>query len=459
MTQQRHDRRLKSWSHAYGVTCDAVALKTSGDWTRVLELAESSGRPLIPRGAGLSWTDIAMADHGLAATTAGMSQIVAFDAQAGAITAQGGATLRMILNAVEPHGWTLRCLPGSLDITLGGAIACNVHGKDAHRQGAFCEQVESLALLDGRSRRHRVQRTRNPRLFDATAGGMGLTGLIAEATLALAPLPSSHIAYREISIDSMAALQDLVAQANDHDFIWGWMDPARAMHGEVRALASLGTWDMRKSPGEGKGSSAPAIPWSMMAPFVTAARGQQAMSLLHRWCLQRHDEADRTMSKPWRDVLFPHARLAGLDRLFARSGFTELQAIIPLDRLEQLFDGLRALPEANRLRAFLVSFKVHRASPGFLTFAGEGLGISFVTTVFDQEARDLEHRLAALRALIARCRRRINLHRDGGIPLSMTQAMYPGFDNFLKVKVELDPGDIINSGFWARLMESRRHDG
>jgi hypothetical protein len=196
----------------------------------------------------------------------------------------------------------------------------------------------------------------------------------------------------------------------------------------------------------------------LLAPFVSTGRAQRWMSRIHGWARKQCVRQFGPNTLPWREALFPHARLTGLDRLFARSGFVELQAILPRSKLDGFFAGLRSLQPRERLTAFLVSFKVHRASRGFLTYSGDGLGLSFVSTVFDQDAERLSIQLQALRDLITRHGGRINLHRDGAIPLSMAQEMYPGFKTFLEVKQVLDPNGCITSGYWSRLIASDCHD-
>jgi decaprenylphospho-beta-D-ribofuranose 2-oxidase len=457
VTNTPDDRYLKSWSHAFGATCRQITLNDEKSWMQALQIARREQRALIPRGGGLSWTDITMMENGLVASTAGMSGVTAFDAAAGEITVRGGTMLRDILETIEPQGWTLRCLPGSLEVTLGGAIACNVHGKDTHHHGAFCEQLAGMTLLDGRGERHRLVWPKDATAMDATAGGMGLTGLVAEAVLKLTPLPGTHLGCRALAIEGSSALRTIAETAAEHDFLWGWLDPTQAMAGHVHALATLASWapgtgfEAPDRPPRNNTSVRNILPWGLMAPLVTAVRGQRAMSLLHRVRRGRLSKGGPPVKRHWRDVLFPHARIQGLNRLFARSGFAEVQAIVPLDRVADVFNGLGAMAPAQRLPAFLVSFKVHRASPGLLTFAGDGLGLSFVTTVFDQDMPTLQVQLGQLRNLLETCGGRINLHRDGTIPPAMARRMYPGFSDFATVKHRFDPDNILRSGAWMRL--------
>jgi decaprenylphospho-beta-D-ribofuranose 2-oxidase len=239
----RNSHTLRSWSHQYQAQAETLDLDDPGkQWLIALNRAGDERRPLIPRGAGLSWTDIAMAEGGLVATTASMNAVTAFDTAGGRITAQSGIGLGDLLERILPHGWTLNCLPGSLDVTLGGAIGCNVHGKDTFHHGAFCEQIERLSLADGKGQTHDLLRDADTSKFDAVAGGMGLMGLVCDATLKLSPVPASHIALEQHAVDGVGGMTDLIDSAGGCDFLWGWLEPKRAMLGEVRALATTRSW-------------------------------------------------------------------------------------------------------------------------------------------------------------------------------------------------------------------------
>ncbi|GEM_PF-5240829 len=459
MNDPRDSHTLRSWSHQYQAQAETLDLDDPGEqWLSALNRAGHEGRPLIPRGAGLSWTDIAMVEGGLVTNTVSMNAVTAFDMVNGRITAQSGIRLGDLLERTLLHGWTLNCLPGSLEVTLGGAIGCNVHGKDALHHGTFCEQIERLTLADGKGQIHDLHRDGDADAFDAVAGGMGLTGLVCDATLKLSPVPASHIALGQRVVEGVEGMIDLTDAAGDCDFLWGWLDPKRAMLGEVRALATTGSWTAHSK----KVSSRQGVPLMcalpLLAPFVTAGRAQRWMSRAHSWARKRCVRQPGPNSLPWREALFPHARLTGLDRLFSRSGFVELQAMLPRSELDGFFAGLRALQPYERLTAFLVSFKVHRVSRGYLTYSGDGLSLSFVSTVFDQDAERLSVQLQALRDLIARHGGRINLYRDGAIAPSMARQMYPGFKAFLEAKQDLDPNGCIASGYWSRLMATDCHD-
>lgn len=449
------DAHLRSWSHQYAMPCSLVDLVSIEDWRALLARAQADKKAVALRAAGLSWTDITMTKGGLVASTTNLGEILGFDTDAGSLTAQGGVTLKAIMETIVPHGWFLSCLPGSLDVTLGGAIACNVHGKDGHSNGTFCEQVEALNLIDGMGRKRHIDRSSGTDILKAVFGSMGLLGLITDATIKLRRIPSSSLRHQSIGVEGARNLGDFATRGLDHDFVWGWLDPQAAMRGQVHALAHCCNWADSEVQGTSPVRRKPCtpFPWRTLAPCLNAPKAQRAVSLAHQ--ARRRTHSSKTTHRPWREVLFPHDRFSGLNSLFHKRGFTEIQAVIPAETLESLFTEIEHLEHDDRLVAFLVSFKLHRKSEGMLAFSGAGIGLSFVTTVFDQDPDVLDHQLLTLRKLILASGGRINLHRDGNITWDMAEAMYPDLLRFQEIKQQLDPDTLLHSEFWDRLNRSR----
>lgn len=444
---------LKSWSRRHAWPAEVVTVASADDWHRLVERAGRENLPLIARGGGLSWTDIAMTAGGLVAMTGPMQHILDFDATAGVLTAQGGVSLRTLLDLILPAGWTLHSLPGSLDVTLGGAIGCNVHGKDAHRHGSFCEQVAQIVLADGGGACHRLTPVNDPEGFAAAAGGMGLLGLVCEATLHLTPLPPTTLHVTERRIEGATDLAGLFDTAGRHDFAWGWLDPAAAARGRIAAIVRQASWQVGQAAAVAPQRRGRTRPWRALAPFVSNSRLRRTLSWGH--VLRRHSlgQAGRTRTADWRRVLFPHEGLRGLDELFA-AGFVEVQAIVPAGRLAALFADLAGHADDTASRPFLVSFKLHRASIGDLAFAGDGIALAFVIAAAGVGHQSLEARRRVLRDAVLTCGGRINLARDDGLTLEEVCAMYPGFVSFATAKARFDPERRLVSAFWQRLADS-----
>ncbi len=142
---------------------------------------------LLPRGNGRSYGDTCLNDEGVLVDMRGRNRILSLDLQEGIVEAEAGTMLHEITERIAPHGWFLPVTPGTQFVTLGGALANDVHGKNHHRRGTFGRWVESFTLLRSDTGPLTCSRTQNPDFFAATIGGMGLTGIVTRVRLQLLP--------------------------------------------------------------------------------------------------------------------------------------------------------------------------------------------------------------------------------------------------------------------------------
>ena len=153
-----------------------------------------------------------------------INHFIEFDKATGKLTAEAGITLREILEVIVPSGWFLPVTPGTSYVTLGGAIASDVHGKNHHLAGTFGQHVTSLNILLGTGEVVTTAPKHHSDLFHATCGGMGLTGVIISATIQLLPIKSSLISQRTIKADCLEAACDAFESNSDATYSVAWID-------------------------------------------------------------------------------------------------------------------------------------------------------------------------------------------------------------------------------------------
>ena len=177
---------------------------------------------LIARGLGRSYGDSSLASTVL--QTQYLNHFQSFDETTGLLRCEAGVSLAQILEVFVPRGWFLPVTPGTRFVTVGGAIASDVHGKNHHISGTFCEHVTQMEMLLGNGEKITTSPTQHPELFHATCGGMGLTGIILSASIHLMPIKSSEIAQTTIKAPNLAAVLQAFEDHQDATYSVAWID-------------------------------------------------------------------------------------------------------------------------------------------------------------------------------------------------------------------------------------------
>ena len=401
------------------------------------------GRSLIPRGGGQSHGDAALNDGGAVLLTGRLDRMLSFDPAGGVLVAEAGVTVGDILGTFLPRAHALAVCPANPATTIGGAIAGDVHGSNHMRAGSFGDHVVWLDLVTPRGGLRRVSREEEPQLFEATAGGMGLTGIIVRAALRLAPVTSAFVAVRQQAVGSLDALIEQLesaTHAHEHasariDALAGGLATGRGVLVTADITTAEGrTWRPMRATALPAWSAALAriLPRRLVLRALAERRYRQAKS----GASARPMPLDRFVFQP--DAVSPSR---GLHRL------TRYQCVLPPDgtaaAIRRLLDIARRDGGAMRASAQAMG----RQGRGMLTFARPG-----VCLVLDLPARpdaaDLMHRLE-----------RETLDRGGRVSpagnVHLTDhgfaAMYPRLDEFRAVLARIDPDMRMQSDLARRL--------
>jgi len=215
--------RLTGWGMTEATVAEVALPRSADEVAGLVKGVGASG--VIARGLGRSYNNAAQNDGGLVVTTTGMCDVLSFDSGSGLVTCEAGVSLEQLITGFLPAGWFVPVSPGTRQVTVGGAIASDVHGKNHHAAGSFARHVTSFDLLMADGAVRTVTPESNPELFWATAGGMGLTGIILRATVRLKKVETSRLVVdtvRTADIDETMAY--LSATDKDYDYTVAWTD-------------------------------------------------------------------------------------------------------------------------------------------------------------------------------------------------------------------------------------------
>lgn len=405
------------------------------------ELSYGPAEGLLPFGNGRSYGDSCHNDAGrLIAMRAG-ARIRNFDPAAGVLSADAGVLLSDILALVMPQGFFLEVTPGTAQVTLGGAIANDVHGKNHHRRGTFGGSVLSFVLLGSDGARRICASDQNRSLFDATIGGMGLTGVIETATIRLMPVPSANVrqtAFRFGSIDGyFDAIDEIDAR---HEYSVAWID-------QLARGARLGRGVlMAGDHAEDGGAARPPRPPRLAIPV------SPPVNLLNRMTLKafnglyygRAPKHPTTGIVPWSSYFHPLDAIANWNRLYGPDGLFQHQSVYPADNAREVTIRLIECAQNHGAASFLTVLKRFgdMASPGLMSFPRPGFTL---TLDFANSGRRTLDMLNALDDIVIAAGGALNPYKDQRMSPRMFEASFP---EWRKLEALRDPA--LMSDFWRR---------
>ena len=407
----------------------------------------AAGRPALAYGRGRSYGDSCLNADGLLLETGRLDRFVAFDPATGLLEAQAGVTLAEVLAhvcrpAADGSAWFPAVLPGTRWVTLGGALANDVHGKNHHREGSFGCHVPGFTLLRGDGRVLACSALENPELYRATIGGLGLTGLVLDLKLRLRRVPGLMLAVEEIRTGSLDEFYAISAESEaGWEYAVAWVD-CRARGREVgRGIFSRAN----HAPGP-IGPVAPPEPRlrvPLTPPFPPLNR--LTLGLLNTLYRRRLGWRRRTLRlSPYAPVLFPLDAVAGWNRLYGRRGFYQYQCVLPpgsaRDAVAEMLDLVASTGEGS----FLAVLKTmgERRSPGLLSFPMPGTTLALD---FANRGPATLSLLDRLDAITRAARGRVYPAKDGRMSASTFAAGQPGLERF---RASVDPA--FSSSFWRR---------
>jgi decaprenylphospho-beta-D-ribofuranose 2-oxidase len=423
--------------------------------------AKAAGpRGAIARGLGRAYGDSAMNAGGLVVSSTGVSGLLELDHRRGTARVLAGTSLDSLLRDIVPQGWFVPVTPGTRHITVGGAIAADVHGKDHHATGSFGAHVQSLALGLPDGTRRTLTPHDDPDEFWATCGGMGLTGMVVEATVGLHAIETSLLRVDTDRVPDLDTLLTLLSEGGRrHRYSVAWVDflargPSLgrsvliqgdfARRDELPRVGQRGVRPRERDPlAYGRVPSVPAprvVPGGMLNKGSILAFNELWYRLHPR---RRRDEL-QSISR----FFYPLDLVDGWNRLYGSRGFLQWQCLLPFGAEDVLRHIVEALAQ-HRVPSFLAVLKYFGAAdPAPLSFAGPGWTLALDVPTADPTLGSLLDRLDDR---VAEAGGRLYLAKDSRLRPELLPVMYPRLDQWRAVRDRLDPDRRLNSDLARRL--------
>jgi FAD/FMN-containing dehydrogenase len=393
----------------------------------------------LPFGNGRSYGDVCLNPGRALWAIRGLDRFVSFDAESGVIECEAGVLLKEIIDLVLPRGWFLPVVPGTQFVTVGGAIANDVHGKSHHVSGSFGDQVLSFELTRSDGSVMHCSPSENADWFEASVGGLGLTGVITRARLRLRKVAGPWIDSETISFDSLEEFFTLADSSKSRfEYSVAWIDCVGG--GRGRGLFFQGSHsNKRHVPQQQRARRLPVTP---PVSLVNAA----SLRLFNFSYFHFHRLMPKKNSQHYLNYFFPLDHVLEWNRVYGPKGFYQYQSVVP-SRVE--LDATRAmLGEISRsgLGSFLAVLKTFgdRSSRGMLSFPMAGTTLALDFPNLGEETQRL---FARLNAIVAEAGGRLYPAKDACMPKSLFETGYPRLPDFMSFR---DPA--ISSSLSRRLM-------
>jgi FAD/FMN-containing dehydrogenase len=396
---------------------------------------------VLPFGNGRSYGDSCLATSDHVVHTRSLDRFISTDWENGIVIAESGMTLEELLAVAMPRGWFLPVTPGTKFVTLGGALANDIHGKNHHRRGTFGKHVSKFSLIRSDRPSMICSKEENADFFAATIGGLGLTGIIEWLELKLIPIQSSFIDAVHIRFDSLNEFFALSSELDDqHEYAVAWIDCLAKGDSTGRGVYIVG--DHSKN-----GCLTSDLVRKLRVPFTPpmSVVNKLTLRIFNSVYYRAHKTGRNSSSISYEPFFYPLDRILHWNRIYGARGFQQYQCVIPDRFAKSAISELLGVIATAGSGSFLSILKRcgHVASPGLLSFPFPGISL----------ALDFPHREKLNRSIFPRMDAIVRLARGRLYPAKDAHMTAEDFRHFYPAwkQVEALRDPRLCSRFWRRV--------
>lgn len=416
--------KIQSWGRLTNNQHNIISLASSNRAANQVSSNISSG---ISHGMGRSYGDIALNSDNTLWLTTGLNHLIHFDSDTGILHCEAGVLLQDIHRTLIPQGWMLAVSPGTQMITVGGAIANDVHGKNHHAFGSFGDHLHSIKLVRSDGEIIECSKSEKPQWFFATLGGMGLTGIIVEAKIQLRPIQGPWISaetHPYHNLDDFFTLSD--SSEIDWEHTVSWID---CMNGErAKGLFIRGNLadTQHKAEPTIKDKTFPITP-----PFSMV--NKLSLPLFNFAYFHANARKNTAQLIHYEQFFYPLDAIHQWNRMYGKKGFYQYQSVVPRDVGKEATEEMLKVIKKSGEGSFLAVLKTFgdRESGGLLSFPRPGVTLALD---FPNRGEKTLKLFNELDHIIMQAHGRLYLAKDARMPRALFEAGYPRFNEFLKYR-------------------------
>ena len=396
---------------------------------------KSSGT-LIARGNGRCYGDASLAAETIC--TIKYNNVLSFDRMSGVFECESGITLDQVLDIIVPAGWFLPVTPGTKFITVGGAVASDVHGKNHHVEGSFSNHIVEMDIMAADGSLIKISPTERPDLFEATCGGMGLTGIITRVVFRLKKIETSYIRQKQIKAKNLQELIALFEEYQHFTYSMAWIDCLQQGESFGRGILIVGEHATVEELSTGRRSNPLKLPSKTRITFPfnlpSWVLNTFTVKVFNALYYAKNLKREQNSIVPYEPFFYPLDAILHWNRGYGKPGFVQYQFVLPLESKDGLINILQRISEKG-LGSFLAVLKVFGKQESMISFPVEGY-----TLALDFPVRPgLFEFLDELDEVVLANGGRLYLSKDARMKPAVLQAGYPRLHEFKAVLEQYNP--------------------
>lgn len=439
-----HQEIVAGWGNYPAVKSKVILPRDESEWKEIIKEG-----PVVPRGLGRSYGDQATSENKKVGINTRLHHFLSWNDREGILECEAGASLEEIITAFVPRGWLPMICPGTKFVTIGGAIANDIHGKAHHADGSFINCVISFTILLADGRIVTASRDENADLFIANFGGLGLLGVILTAKIRLRKIETTYFRQQSIKVNNLEEMLAALEKYKDYNYSVAWVDPlAKGKKlgsgvltvGDAALLKQLPP-SLQKEPLKRHKLSKLTVPF-FLPGFVLNNFTVRILNKVIGFV--------QNSPKPfvhYEKFFFPLDMINNWNRGYGKRGFIQYQFVIPEEGGEKVLRKIMEMIASSGCTPFLNVFKKMGEGQGILSFPFRGytLAIDFPVT------RGLKAFTEQLDKVVLEAGGRIYLGKDSMLNKKTFQQMYPQYTEWLGIKNKYDPENVFTSDISRRL--------
>jgi decaprenylphospho-beta-D-ribofuranose 2-oxidase len=454
-------KKFSGYAETIKVNSFLVEPNHESELFEIIKIANERNLNICCSGTGLSYADLITNKDNIILKTKKLNKILSYDDDAGLITVQSGVTFNDVYKLILVDNWYLSSCPGGGDVSIGGAVSNNVHGKDSFKNGNFGDSVKSVKILRSDGIISEIERDHEA--FQYIISGIGLLGIITEVTLKLNKINSNYVEYKNIvhkNIEEIIEYQEL--NNNNYDFAVSWVDCFSTKNDLGRGITKQASWHKKEIPtnilqlkktlkkSKKIYNILPSYPtWELLSPFVNRSN----FKLINKLYYNFNDffSSNESNLQLFSKYNFMHNKIPNIKNIFKPKGFIEIQPILPKKNIIQNLKDIIKLSQKFSCESLIAGLKLHKKDNYMLSFSDDGYSIGIDLNLNNRSFKDLEIFSEELFSLICEQNGKVYLAKDQLLKPKFFKIMYKNYSKFVQFKKNFDSNNLFQSDLYRRL--------